>query len=164
MIAEMKGVADRLDEVEPRLREAEESLNALLLELPNIPDPATPYGESEHDNPIVQQHGEEFTDPWRKPHWELGEALGIIDFERGVKLSGSRFYVLNGAGARLQRALIACMLDLHIDEHGYTRDLPAVHGEGRDDAGTPASCRSSATTSTTTPRRTSGWCPPPRCR
>ena len=81
-----------------------------------------------------------------------------------MKLSGSRFYVLKGAGARLQRALIAFMLELHIDKHGYTRDVPAGDGEGRDDAGTPASCRSSATTSTTTPRRTSGSCRRPRCR
>jgi seryl-tRNA synthetase len=127
MIAEMKGVADRLDEVEPRLREVEEILNALLLELPNIPDQGTPYGESEHDNPVVQQHGEEYTDVWRKPHYDLGESLGIIDFERGVRLSGSRFYVLTGLGARLQRALIAFMLDLHVDKHGYTEQyLPAM--------------------------------------
>jgi len=127
MIAEMKGVADRLDELQPRLREVDERVQALLLEIPNIPDPGTPIGASEHENQVVQQHGEEYRDAWRKPHYELGESLGIIDFERGVRLSGSRFYVLTGAGARLQRALIAFMLDLHVERHGYTEQyLPAM--------------------------------------
>ncbi len=120
MIDEMKGVATRLDALTPELREIDERLDALLLELPNIPDPATPYGESEDDNAIVAQHGEEYSDPWRKPHWDLGESLGIIDFERGVKMSGSRFFLLKGAGARLERALIAFMLEMHADKHGYT--------------------------------------------
>ncbi|HXH23919.1 MAG TPA: serine--tRNA ligase [Vicinamibacterales bacterium] len=124
MIAEMKGVSARIDELQPRLSETEERLQAALLEIPNIPDAAVPYGESEDDNRVAQQHGEEYTDAWRKPHWEIGEALGIIDFERGVKLSGSRFYVLKGAGARLQRALIAFMMDLHLDKHGYTEVYP----------------------------------------
>ena len=127
IIEEVKGVSDRLDEVAPRLRDVEERLNALLLEIPNIPDPATPIGASEHENVVIQQHGEEYKDPWRKPHFELGESLGIIDFERGVRLSGSRFYVLSGAGARLQRAVIAFMMDLHVDRHGYTEKyLPAM--------------------------------------
>jgi len=127
MIDEMKGVASRVDELAPTLREVEEQLDALVMELPNIPDAATPYGESEAQNTLATQSGEEYTDAWRKPHWELGEALDIIDFERGVKLSGSRFYVLKGAGARLQRALIAFMLELHIDNHGYTEMyLPAM--------------------------------------
>jgi len=127
MIDEMKGVSAKLDELTPRLREIEERLDVLVMEIPNIPDPATPYGESEEQNAVVKQSGEEYRDDWRKPHWELGEALGIIDFDRGVKLSGSRFYVLKGAGARLQRALIAFMLELHIDKHGYTEMyLPAM--------------------------------------
>jgi len=124
MIDEMKSVSSRVDELAPELRETEERLDALLKELPNIPDPSTPYGESEDNNSVRTQHGEEYTDAWRKPHWELGEALGIIDFDRGVKLSGSRFYLLKGAGARLQRALIAYMLELHIDKHGYTEIYP----------------------------------------
>jgi len=124
MIDEMKGVSARIDELAPALREAEERLDALLLEIPNIPDEATPYGASEAENAVSLQHGEEYRDDWRKPHWELGEALGILDFERGVKLSGSRFYLLKGAGARLQRALIAFMLELHIDKHGYTEIYP----------------------------------------
>jgi seryl-tRNA synthetase len=127
MIDEMKGVSARLDELTPQLREVEERVEALVMEIPNIPDAATPYGESEEQNTVAKQSGEEYRDDWRKPHWELGEALGIIDFDRGVKLSGSRFYVLKGAGARLQRALIAFMLELHIDKHGYTEMyLPAM--------------------------------------
>ena len=127
MIAEMKTVSERVDELAPALREAEERLNALVMEIPNIPDAATPYGADEHANTVRDQSGEEYRDDWRKPHYELGEALDIIDFERGTKLSGSRFYVLKGAGARLQRALIAFMLELHIDKHGYTEMyLPAM--------------------------------------
>jgi seryl-tRNA synthetase len=127
MIDEMKGVSARIDELAPELREAEERLEALLLEIPNIPDAATPVGASEDDNSVERQSGEEYRDDWRKPHWELGEALGIIDFERGVKLSGSRFFVLQGAGARLERALIAFMLDMHVERHGYREVyLPAM--------------------------------------
>jgi seryl-tRNA synthetase len=124
MIAEMKGVSTAIDEMTPSLREAEERLEALLLEVPNIPSAQTPVGGGEDENVIVEQHGEEYGEAWRKPHWELGEALGIIDFERGVKLSGSRFYILTGAGARLQRALIAFKLELHVDKHGYTEVYP----------------------------------------
>jgi len=120
MIDAMKGVSSRLDELTPRLREIEERLDALVMEVPNLPDPATPVGEGERDNAVVKQSGEEYREDWRKPHWELGEQLGIIDFDRGARLSGSRFYVLAGAGARLQRALIAFMLELHIEKHGYT--------------------------------------------
>lgn len=124
MIDEMKGVSTAIDQIAPTLRDAEERLESLLLEVPNIPAEATPIGAGEHENVVVEQHGEEYTDAWRKPHWEIGEALGIIDFDRGVKLSGSRFYILKGAGARLQRALIAFMLELHIDKHGYTEIYP----------------------------------------
>jgi seryl-tRNA synthetase len=127
MIEGMKGVSTRIDELTPRLREIEERLDALVMEIPNIPDAATPFGASEDENRVAQHHGEEYTDTWRKPHYELGEALDIIDFERGARLSGSRFYVLKGAGARLQRALISFMLELHIDKHGYREMyLPAM--------------------------------------
>jgi len=125
LIDEMRGVSERIDALEQDLRETEERLNALLLEVPNIPRPDVPLGEGENDNLVIRQWGEPrdygFTP---MPHWDLGERLGIIDFERGVKLSGSRFYVLKGAGARLQRALIAYMLDLHSDKHGYTELYP----------------------------------------
>jgi seryl-tRNA synthetase len=98
-----------------------------MLELPNIPHPAVPVGPDETANVVVREEGEvplPSTAFQPRPHWELGAALGIIDFERGVKISGSRFYVLTGAGARLQRALITWMLDLHVGEHGYTEVYP----------------------------------------
>jgi seryl-tRNA synthetase len=127
MIEEMKSVSARVDHLSPQLREIEERLETLLMEIPNIPDAATPYGASEDENRVVKQHGEEYTDAWRKPNYELGESLDIIDFERGTRISGSRFYILKGAGARLQRALIAFMLELHIDKHGYREMyLPAM--------------------------------------
>jgi seryl-tRNA synthetase len=125
LIDEMRGVSERIDAIEQELRQTEERLNALLLEVPNIPRLDVPLGEGEEDNVILRQWGEpqpfDFTP---LPHWDLGERLGIIDFARGVKLSGSRFYVLKGAGARLQRALIAYMLDLHTSRHGYTEVYP----------------------------------------
>ena len=127
MIDAMKEVSTRVDDLTPILGAIEGTLDGLVMEIPNIPDAATPYGESEDANRVAKQHGEEYTDAWRQPHYELGEALDIIDFERGVRLSGSRFYVLKGAGARLQRALIAFMLELHIDKHGYREMyLPAM--------------------------------------
>jgi seryl-tRNA synthetase len=125
LIDEMRGVSERIDALEKELRQTDERLNALLLEVPNVPRPDVPLGEGEDDNVVIRQWGEpQVFDQAPLPHWELGERLGIIDFERGVKLSGSRFYVLKGAGARLQRALIAYMLDLHTDSHGYTEVYP----------------------------------------
>ncbi|MFC2027530.1 serine--tRNA ligase [Chloroflexota bacterium] len=102
-----------------------DQLTDLLLRIPNLPQDSVPLGEDETGNVVTRHWGEQPTfdfDP--KPHWELGESLGIIDFERGVKLSGSRFYVLKGLGARLQRALIDYMLDLHVTEHGYLETYP----------------------------------------
>jgi seryl-tRNA synthetase len=98
----------------------EEKLGELLLQVPNIPQPDVPVGKDSGDNVVVRTWGEpkKLAFP-ALPHWQLGERLGIIDFDRGVKLSGTRFYVLNGPGARLQRALITFMLDLHTREHGY---------------------------------------------
>ena len=125
LIDGMRGVSERIDTLEKELRQAEESLNALLLEVPNIPHPDVPLGEGEEENVVLRQWGEPQAYGFTPlPHWDLGERLGIIDFERGVKLSGSRFYVLKGAGARLQRALIAYMLDLHTGGHGYTEVYP----------------------------------------
>jgi seryl-tRNA synthetase len=115
----------QIHELEETVRVIEQKLNDLLLQVPNIPDASVPVGRDEADNIVVRQWGEPKTfdfDP--APHWTLGEALDIIDFERGVKLSGSRFYVLKGPGARLQRALIAFMLDLHTREHGYQEIYP----------------------------------------
>ncbi|MBC8477719.1 MAG: serine--tRNA ligase [Dehalococcoidia bacterium] len=115
----------QIHDLEETVRGIEQKLNDLLLRVPNIPDASVPVGKDETDNIMLRQWGEPATfdfDP--APHWTLGESLDIIDFERGVKLSGSRFYVLKGLGARLQRALIAFMLDLHTSEHGYREIYP----------------------------------------
>jgi seryl-tRNA synthetase len=119
-IEAMRVVGDRIAEFDGQVSGVESELNRLTSTLPNIPDERTPYGVSEDENVILKTVGEpkkyDFTP---KPHWELGPALGIIDFERGTKITGSRFYTLSGAGARLQRALIAWMLDLHTRGQGY---------------------------------------------
>jgi seryl-tRNA synthetase len=110
---------------EDKVNRLDEQLEELLLQVPNIPHPSVPAGKDERDSPIVRSWGEPQKFSFAPaPHWKLGEALGIIDFERGVKLSGTRFYVLKGLGARLQRAIIAFMLDLHTTEHGYQEVYP----------------------------------------
>jgi seryl-tRNA synthetase len=118
-IGAMRVVGEEIAALDVSTRQVEEQLQALLASIPNLPDPATPIGKDESENVVLRTHGEipEF-DFTPLPHWDLGTKLGIIDFDRGVKLTGSRFYVLNGAGARLQRALIAWMLTLH-NRQGY---------------------------------------------
>jgi seryl-tRNA synthetase len=107
------------------LAEAEARLDERLLELPNLPHPSVPTGKDESENRVLREEGQKRGFAFQaQPHWELGTRLGIIDFDRGVKISGSRFYVLKGQGARLQRALITFMLDLHTEKHGYTEILP----------------------------------------
>ena len=111
--------------LEEAVRALDGPIEDLLLQLPNIPHPTTPVGTSEDDNVVTRSWGEPKKPDFKPaPHWKLGEDLDIIDFERGVKLSGSRFYVLKGLGARLQRALIAFMLDLHTRHHGYREIYP----------------------------------------
>jgi seryl-tRNA synthetase len=121
----MRQLGEKITSLEAEICQVESELEDLLLRLPNIPAADVPVGKDTEDNIIVRSWGEpadlSFTP---LPHWELGEKLGIIDFQRGVKLSGTRFYVLKGLGARLQRALIAFMLDLHTKEHGYTEIYP----------------------------------------
>jgi seryl-tRNA synthetase len=119
-IEAMRLVGDQINALDKEVAEVELQLNALTATIPNVPDARTPYGKDDSENVVLRTIGEpkEF-DFKPKPHWDLGPALGIIDFERGTKITGSRFYVLSGAGARLQRALIAYMLDLHIRQ-GYT--------------------------------------------
>jgi seryl-tRNA synthetase len=111
--------------LEEEVRNLDEQLKERLLQLPNVAHPSVPVGADECDNIVVRSWGElkKFDFP-TAPHWKLGESLGIIDFDRGVKLSGSRFYVLKGLGARLQRALVAFMLDLHTSKHGYLEVYP----------------------------------------
>ncbi len=126
-ISEMRAVGDRVNQLEKDVSGLEDEFQTRLLEIPNLPHPDVPVGKDDQENIITRTVGElrefAFTP---QPHWELGEQLGIIDFERGVKISGTRFYLLKGMGARLQRALISWMLDLHVDEHGYTEVYPPV--------------------------------------
>ncbi|MBN2388758.1 MAG: serine--tRNA ligase [Anaerolineales bacterium] len=116
----MREVGDRIVLLDKDVTAVEAELQALVAPLPNLPDPRTPFGKSEDENVVLRTVGQ-LAEYDFKPqvHWDLGPALGILDFERGVKITGSRFYVLTGAGARLQRALIAFMLDLH-SRQGYT--------------------------------------------
>ncbi len=119
-IGAMRSVGDRIAALDEELRRVQNQLDDLMAFIPNLPDPRTPLGKDEHDNVVIKTVGEiPRFDFEPKPHWDLGPALGIIDFEQGVKITGTRFYVLSGAGARLQRALIAWMLDLHARQ-GYT--------------------------------------------
>jgi len=117
----LRTMGEQSSELQRAAREAKETLDALLLELPNIPHASVPEGADAAGNVVVRTCGtpRHFDFP-PLPHWDIGERLDIIDFARGVKLSGSRFYVLKGLGARLQRALISLMLDLHTKSHGYT--------------------------------------------
>ena len=124
LMARSSFIGERLEALETQLRDAEGDLRSLLYEIPNIPADDVPDGADESGNVVVRQSGEPAPERFpHKPHWELGEALGIIDFERGTKLAGSRFYVLRGAGARLQRALIQFMLDYHV-ARGYSEVYP----------------------------------------
>jgi seryl-tRNA synthetase len=121
VVAEMRDVGQQIGALEDTVRALDARMNELLLELPNLPDATTPDGLDESGNTILRYWGEPRQFDFEpQPHWDLAEQLGIIDFQRGVKLAGSRFYTLNGYGARLERAIISWMLDLHGGEHGYT--------------------------------------------
>ncbi|EOP77066.1 seryl-tRNA synthetase [Bacillus cereus VDM006] len=125
LILEMREVGEKVKDLDNELRTVEEDLERLMLSIPNIPHESAPIGETEDDNVIARTWGEvkEFNfEP--KPHWDLATDLGILDFERAAKVTGSRFVFYKGAGARLERALISFMLDLHTDEHGYEEVLP----------------------------------------
>ena len=115
----MRQLGEEIAELDEKVRQVEARQQQLISTIPNIPQQDVPLGRDEHENVVVKISGEIPTRSFTPmPHWDLGPKLGIIDFERGVKITGSRFYVLSGAGARLQRALIAWMLDLHIRQ-GY---------------------------------------------
>jgi seryl-tRNA synthetase len=122
---EGRALRTKIHDLEEIVNNLDVKLHDLLLQMPNIPSAQVPVGKDSSENVIVRTWGEprKLAFP-AKPHWELGESLGIIDFERGVKLSGTRFYILRGLGARLQRAVIAYMLDLHTLEHGYKEIYP----------------------------------------
>jgi seryl-tRNA synthetase len=125
LIDETRGMSARIGELEPEVKGLEEDLENLLLQLPNLPDPSVPIGPDESGNVEVRRWGEPRAFGFEAlPHWDVGERLGIIDFERGARLAGSRFSALVGMGAQLSRALIAFMLELHTTEHGYTEIAP----------------------------------------
>ncbi|MGB7538033.1 MAG: serine--tRNA ligase [Anaerolineales bacterium] len=136
-IAEMKRVGDRIAALDEEVRKTEEELQRALSAIPNLPDPRTPVGRDENENVVLRASGEPKPLPFQpKAHWDLAPALGILDFEQGARMTGSRFYILYGAGARLQRALISWMLDLHIRQ-GYREVYPPymVRGEALFNAG-----------------------------
>ena len=121
----LRGLKDEVKALEQKLAPIDARLNALLLEVPNLPDPSVPEGKDLSANPTIRESGLDrklaFTP---RSHYELGERLGLFDFERGVKVATSRFYFLKGAGARLERALMNFMIDLHVREHEYAEVFP----------------------------------------
>ncbi len=121
----LRGLKDEVKALEQKLAPIDAHLNALLLEVPNLPDPSVPEGKDSSANPTIRESGLDrklaFTP---RSHYELGERLGLFDFERGVKVATSRFYFLKGAGARLERALMNFMIDLHVREHEYAEVFP----------------------------------------
>jgi len=125
LMDETRALKDKLDELDKRAATLDDELRFSLASIPNLTRDEVPTGTSEADNVVVKTWGEKPAfDFAPKPHWELGEQLGILDLERAAKLSGARFAVYMGAGARLERALISFMLDTHTAKHGYTEVLP----------------------------------------
>ncbi len=119
------GLKAKIEQLASELAAAEARVDELLLDLPNLPHESVPVGKDDSENKVLREEGTKKTFGFApQPHWDLGTKLDIIDFERGVKVSGSRFYVLKGWGARLQRALITYMLDLHTQKHGYVEIYP----------------------------------------
>lgn len=124
-INEMRQVGEQIKRFDQELRELDQRLHQILIALPNIPHPSVPKGLTEEENQPVRYWGEiPKPDFELKPHWELAENLRIIEFERATKVAGSRFVFYQGLGARLERALINFMLDLHVDQHGYQEVVP----------------------------------------
>ena len=124
-IEHVRQINARIEELEPQLAEVEAQLQDKMLRVPNLPHESVPVAPDPAQNPVVKEWGEKRQFDFQpKPHWELGQELGIIDFERGVKIAGSRFFVLKGLGALLNRALIQWMLDFHIEKHGYLEVYP----------------------------------------
>ena len=125
LMVEMRQVGERIKELEGRLAAIESDLNAIVMDIPNLCQDSVPPGRDDHDNVEVRRVGEPTRFPFDpKAHWELGEGLGVMDFDRAAKLSGARFAVLSGMASRLERALINFMLDLHTQRHGYREVLP----------------------------------------
>jgi seryl-tRNA synthetase len=125
LIEEMRAVSDRIKELDEQVRATEAELNVILLAIPNLPHESVPIGNSEQDNVEIRKWGAPPVFSFEpKPHWELAHELGILDFEAAAKVTGSRFVFYKGLGARLERALISFMMDLHSDRHGYEEMMP----------------------------------------
>jgi len=125
VIAEMQQVSAKVKELDQKLNEIEEKLQLIMLSIPNIPHDSVPVGEDEEDNVEVRSWGEKPAFDFEpEAHWDIATKLGIVDFERAAKVAGSRFVFYKGLGARLERALISFMMDLHADEHGYEEMIP----------------------------------------
>src|SRR5690625_3854416 len=125
VIKEMREVSDQITAYDGELHTMEEKLNHILLSIPNIPHETVPIGEDEEDNVEVRQHGSQTAFSFApKAHWDVATHLDVLDFERAAKVTGSRFVFYKGLGARLERALLNFMMDLHADEHDYTEMLP----------------------------------------
>lgn len=123
--AQVREMGDKISAFDEELREVDSTLRVSLLVIPNMPSDTTPVGKDETANPVIRSWGEKKTlDFEPKPHWDLGTELGLFDLERGAKISGSGFPLFTGRGAKLERALIQFMLDLHTEEHGYTEIAP----------------------------------------
>jgi len=136
-IVEMRGVGDRIREMEKGLAVVDEDLSALLMRVPNLPHETVPVGKDSGDNVEVRSWGERPEFPFEpQAHWDLGEALSILDFARSAKIAGARFVLYRGQGALLERALINFMLDLHTREHGYLEVLPPFLANRRSFLGT----------------------------
>ena len=127
LINKTREIGQRIKSLDDRQREVEESLNELMLQIPNLPHDSTPVGADASENPVVKEWGNRYRPDFKlQTHLELGESLGLFDFPRGTKIAGPGFPLYTGVGARLERALINFMLDFHIDQHGYTEVLPPV--------------------------------------
>lgn len=125
LIAEMRGLGERIKDLDEQAKSLDERLRELLKNIPNVPHASVPVGRGAEDNQEVRRWGEPRQFDFEpKAHWDLGPQLGILDFERAAKISGARFAVYSGIGARLERALANFMLDVHTREHGYTEVLP----------------------------------------
>ncbi len=125
LIARMGEVSARIKELDEALKKTEDELGQIVMTIPNIPHESVAYGTSSEDNPVIRTWGEKrLFDFQPRPHWEIGEMTGVLDFARGAKITGARFTLYRGLGAMLERAIINFMLDLHVWEHGYTEMLP----------------------------------------
>lgn len=137
LMEEMRAIGEKIREIDARISEIDEQISLMLLSLPNRPHSSVPVGKDENDNVEVRRFGEPRNFSFEpRPHWEIGEALGILDFEKGASLAQSRFTVLKGQGARLERALMNFMLDLHADKHGYLEVQPPFMVNSRTMQGT----------------------------